>query len=63
MDGARDEVTRVETSVMPRGVIFEKIARLVLSRVITLGGLDLDSKAGLPTNIHLFLLRFSFKGF
>ena len=48
---------------MQKSVIFEKIGRVMLSRAITLDILDLDSKAGLPTNIHSFLLGFSFKVF
>ena len=52
---------KVESRVTPRNVIFEDIVRVVLSRVITLGRLDLDRKAGLPTNVHSPLLGFCFK--
>ena len=37
---------------MPRSVIFEEIVRVVLSKVMTLGHLDINSKAKLPTKIH-----------
>ena len=48
---------------MPKSVIFGDIVKLVLSRVKTLGRLDLDIKAGLPTNIYLLLLEFILNDF
>ena len=57
----RDTVSKVEVSQKPKSVIFEETVKVVLSRVITLGKLDLDSKAGLPTKTHSLLLMFSFK--
>ena len=49
-------MTEVETGVESDTYkcVFEELVRVVLSRVITLGRLDLDSKAGLPTNTFTF---------
>ena len=42
---------------------FGDVVKVVLSRVKTLGRLELDIKAGLPTNIYLLLLEFILNDF